>query len=405
MSRGIEPVDFYQTPASSQDPDEFYRILDAFTWETFADDEHEENRVGFVVPLPPLGRDGAFTKGLLYSSSVDLLQERLPVLGELFILVANSMWTSYPWSTRADAYFVCYDNPRRMARFRAEHPQRAHVDLLPLQDADFTNEYAMAPRRGVERDIDLLCVSRFHSLKNIPLIASALKIHRRKYPADPIRMTLIGGKSDPQERARLSQMEREQYAMLDRILERPEDYIHFVDHVDHHEAMPRYYSRAQAVVLGSLLEGKSRCINEALSCDVPVICFEALNIVARGDAPILEPEAGLTCAYDAESLADAIHHVRHHPHQFRPRASYLRSNGRRNFLANSMKAIPYFSRSMPEFDAAQPLNNPWLDLAVSDNYDMSMHDFLYGRKPWLSHASGLERAGQMATFYAQKFEL
>jgi glycosyltransferase involved in cell wall biosynthesis len=257
----------------------------------------------------------------------------------------------------------------------------------------------------IERDIDLLCVSRLHLMKNLPMIASALLVYRQKYSSEPIRMTLIAGKPAAYEQRQMSEMEREEYTRISAILGRPEDFIDFVDAAEHHREMPTYYARARAVVLGSLLEGKSRCINEAQSCNTPVICFEALNQFARGDAPSFPPEAGLTSAYDAEALADVIHTVLHHEGSFRPRASYLRTNGRRNFLGRCLDSIEYFQQTIPALSEGDACRNIWLDLAVHDNYGVSLHDFLYGRLPWISHASGLDHVEHLATFYSEKFAM
>jgi glycosyltransferase involved in cell wall biosynthesis len=403
MPRGVAPTTYFHVPSGAFAREEFYRILDAFTWETFAEETSLYRRVGFVVPLPPLSYEGRFVKGLLYSSSLDLIIDRFPVLRELFVCIANSMWTSYPWATSADAYLVCYDNPHRSAWFRRTNPDRAHIVHLPVQDADFTNEYAFGPVPVAERDIDLLCVSRLDALKNVPMIASALLIYRKKYPLEPIRMTLIAGKSGAYDRERMSEMERSQHRCLREILGQPEDYIQFVDRAEHYKEMPAYYSRARALVLGSLLEGKSRSLNEAQSCNTPVICFKELNLHARGDEPSFAEGAGLTSPYDAEALADTIHDVLSNEDCFRPRASYLASNGRKRFLGRCLRAIEYFAKAIPDLADTNPWENLWLDLAVQDNYGVSLHDFLYGRMSRVSHASGMEHAKQAAAYYAEKY--
>ena len=80
---------------------------------------------------------------------------------------------------------------------------------MPLQDADYTHDYAIAPVPFVKRDIDVLCVSRLQDLKNIPIIAAALKIYRQKY--SPIRMTLILGKELGLNLQELTEGERRQW--------------------------------------------------------------------------------------------------------------------------------------------------------------------------------------------------
>jgi glycosyltransferase involved in cell wall biosynthesis len=384
--------------------EEFYEVLDSYTGEIFEDEIKLHDRVGLTVVLPPLGYDGNFAKGLLYSASLDLITARFPLFRELFVCVANSMWTSYPWARSADAYFVSYENLHRSEWFRRTNPDRAHITHIPLQDADFTDEYLMAPVVVRERDIDLLCVSRLSSLKNLPFVARALKVYRQKYPFEPIRMTLIAGKPGAYASDVMSEMERTEYLSIVSILQHPEDYIDFVDQVSY-EGMRIYYSRSRAVLLGSLIEGKNRSLNEAQSCNTPVICFNNLNKVARGNSEIFHDKAGMRADFDPEALADVIHEVLCNESYFKPRAVYISKNGRRRFLDRCIKELPYFRHSMPGYDSSNAWDNIWLDLAVQDNYGISLHNYLYGRRPWHSWAAGLDAVGQLATFYREKFEL
>jgi glycosyltransferase involved in cell wall biosynthesis len=405
MPKGRYPAEYFQSPQITKPLEDIYEIIDAYTGEFFEDEPVLHQHIDFMVPLPPLSYDGAFVKGLFLSQATDLLLDRFPALRELFVSAAFSMWSSHPWSNDADAYLVCYKNSARTEWFRRHHPNKAHIAHVPLQDADFTNEYRMGPVRGAERDIDLLCVSRLHSLKNVPLIAHALAIYRKKYPLENIRMTLIAGKQGAYSPDLMSKIEQEQYAKIAEILGRPEDYINFVEHALHFAELPGFYSRARAYVLGSLIEGKNRCLNEAQSCNTPVICFEELNQYARGDTPSFAPGAGLTCSYDAEALADAIHIVLGNPDGFRPRASYLAHYGRKNFLACCLATIPYYSSTIPDFEPARSWDNLWLDLAMQDNYGMSLHEFVYGHGIGVNHAKGLQQIEALTTYYVEKFSM
>src|SRR5262249_15118332 len=124
---------------------------------------------------------------------------------------------------------------------------------------------------------------------------------------------------------------------------------------------------------------------------------------ARGATPSFPPEAGLTSPYDPEALADIIYTVLHNEDCFRPRASYLRNNGRRRFLASCLGTVEYFARTIPEFSNGNPWENLWLDLAVQENYGVSLHDFIYGRLARISHASGIDHVEHAVSFYSQKF--
>ena len=405
MPKGSYPLQYFQTPRFARSRTAAYEILDTYTGEFFAEETGLHEHIDLVVPLPPLSLDGRFVKGLCFSQAMDFLVDQFPQLKDLFICAAHSMWSSYPWSQSADAYLVCYDNPHREAWFRKANPTRAAKVLIPLQDADWTNEYTMAPQRVLDRDIDLLCISRLHTLKNVPLIARALLLYRRKYPFEPIRMTLIAGKKNAYCSESMSEVERDQYSQIQRILGRPEDFIDFVDSAAHFSELPSYYSRARCYILGSLLEGKNRCLNEALSCNTPVLCFADLNVYARGATPCIAPTAGLTAGFDEESLADAIHDVLINEGDFRPRAAYLTSSGRRRFLTECTTKIPYFQQQIPDLKSRGCWDNPWIDLAVQQAYDTSLHDFVYGRRTNISSAKGLERAAELTDYYAQKMEL
>ena len=130
--------------------------------------------------------------------------------------------------------------------------------IFPLQDADWTNEYTVAPERVLDRDIDLLCISRVHTLKTGPLIARALLLHHRKYPFEPIRMTLIAGKKNAYCSESMSEVERDQYTQIQRILGRPEGFIDFVDSAAHFAELPSYYSRARYYILEDSLGARGR---------------------------------------------------------------------------------------------------------------------------------------------------
>jgi glycosyltransferase involved in cell wall biosynthesis len=405
MPKGHYPREYFQSSTITLSRPEIYELIDAYTGEFFADELALHEQIDLIVVLPPLSYDGRFTKGLFISQAVDLVLDRFPVLQELFASAAYSMWCSHPWSRLADAFLVCYDNPDRTAWFREKNPDRRHISHIPLQDADYTNEYLMAPVRVLERDIDLLCVSRLHALKNLPLVASALAIYRKKHPLEPIRMTLIAGKPGAYAREQMSQIEREQYGEIEAVLGQASDYIDFVEHAHHFRELPTFYSRARAYVLGSLLEGKNRCLNEAQCCDTPVICFAALNQYARGSTPSFAEGGGLTADYDAEAMADTIYEVLSNEDCFQPRAAYLSNGGRRRFLNQCLAGIPYFAAAIPGIDQGSCWDNLWIDLAMQDNYGLALHDFVYGRAVRLSHGKGLEKIGALANFYSQKFAM
>src|SRR6266404_3646969 len=280
MAHGVFPREYISNPNINKPIETIYRDLDSFTWELLEEDSNTPDDVDFTVVLPPLLYEGHFVKGLFFSRGVDYLHKSLPQLGETFQSMAYSMFCSYPWATCADAYLACYRNPTREAWFQREHPTQAATNFVPLADTDYFDEYRMAPIPGLRKDIDVLCVSRLQDVKNLAMIARALKIYRSKY-GNLIRMTLITGHRNGVAANRLPQYARKQLADLGGILGRLEDYIDIHGYVDHWTELPKYYTRARVFVLGSLIEGKNRGIGEALSCDLPIACFREFNQFAR----------------------------------------------------------------------------------------------------------------------------
>ena len=404
MPKGQYPVEKFSEPGARTQEQSAYADLDAYTIEYFEDEPEFHERIDLWVLLPPLRYEGRFLKGILFSQGVDCLCGRFPRLPELFFSIANSQWCSYPWSRQADGYFTLYPNPQREAWFRRTYPERADKVLIPLQDADFTPEYVMAPVPFVRKEYDVICVSRLHDVKNLPMIASALKIYRRKYR--PIRMVLVVGKAFDVNFKGLTPHELDQLRAVETILVHPRDYIEFVPHAKYREELTGYYSRSRLCVLGSLLEGKNRALFEALSCNTPVVCFRQFNLYARGDAPAFPQGAGLQAPeFDAESLADTFHQVFENETSFQPRRRFLEDSGRKNFFNCCLDSFSYYERQLPGYVRGDHLHNLWLDLAVQANYQLSLVDFLYDRNHRLSHVRGLKDIATMLAFYGGRFGL
>lgn len=426
MLAGRYPVDYFSNCGIHKPLAEIYADLDAFTMEYFEDEPAFHERIDVWVLVPPLLYEGHFLKGIFFSQSVDFLHKLYPQLPQLFFSIANSQWCNYPWSRQADAYFTLYPNPRREAWFRKTNPQRAGKILIPLQDADFTHEYAMAPVPFVPKEYDVICVSRMHDLKNLPTIAAALKVYRQKYR--PIRMVLVVGKAFDLNFNGLTEGELAELRKVETILQHPRDYIEFVPQARHADELPGYYSRAKLCVLGSLIEGKNRALFEAASCNTPAVCFRQFNQYARGarrdadeppssdrtpesgnpdvPAPAFPEGAGLYAPeFDAEALADTFHQLLQNETAFRPRRRFLETSGRKNFLNGCVERFPYYRTALPDYVPGQHAGNLWLDLAVQANYQLSLFDFLYDRNHRLSHVRGLKAVDDMFRFYLGRFGL
>jgi len=379
---------YFNNPQIDKPLEEIYSDLDSWTNEFFEQEADRFENVNFSVVLPPLFYEGKFIKGFYFSESVDLLNKLLPQLSDFFFSMANSQWCSYPWSNTADAYACLYHNPSRADWFRKTYPQRANKILIPVSDSDFIHEYLIAPQPINIKDIDVLCVARLSAVNNLPVIAKALKIYRKKYNK-LLKMTLIlEHYFDLNSIHLLSGEAQLEWQKIKTILVNPLDYIQVVSQVDYYQEMPLYYSRSKVCLLGSLLEGKNRSISEAMSCNIPVICFQELNQYARGKDKIFPPESGLLSAFDPESLADTLHTVLENSTAFQPRLNYLKYRGRKHFFNTCLDSFSYYVNIIPDYIQGQAYNNFWLDLAVQHNYQISLHDFLYGRSP-RSHLQGL----------------
>jgi len=407
MPKGQYQRDYFANPwvHNTKSIEAIYKDVDAFTMEYFGDEPEFVERIDFVTVLPPLGYDGQFIKGICFSQGVDYLYQLYPQLGQIFHSIANSQWGAIPWSRQADGLFTLYENPDRENWFPKAYPDRAHQVLVPLQDADHTHEYAMAPVPFVKRDIDVLCVARLHDLKNIPLIAAALKVYREKYR--PIRMTLILGLGKPLDLnlKGLTDGERDEWRQIESILTHPFDYIEIVPQADHGTELPRYYSRSKLCVLGTLFEGKNRALSEANCCNTPTVCFAEFNQYIRGKTLQVPLGAGLQAPhFDAESLADTFHEVIENQGDFQPRRKHLEHSGRKHFFNRCIDSFTdYYPTKLPDFQAGRHFDNLWLDLAVQQNYELSLCDFVYDKNFLLTHVRGLAAIEKLLKFYFGRF--
>ncbi len=383
---------YVSNPKIEKPIEAIYADLDAYSYEIDEADVHRFETVSFYMVLPPVKYENRLIKGFYYSESVDLLNKVLPQLPQYFCSLAYSMWCSHPRSKTADVYSCVYQNPQRSAWFRKTNPDRADKVLTPCYNSDFINEYLIAPRPIAKKDIDVLCVARLSDEKNMPMIAQALKRYRQKYPEDKIMMTWIMGDRNfnPQNTSNLHPQQRQEWQKIESILGNPLDYIQVIPHVDYYQDIASYYSRAKVYVLGSLIEGKNRSLSEAMSCNVPVICFREFNQYARGNDEVFPEKAGLYAQFEPESLADTIHTVLQNPTAFKPRLQYLKYRGRRNYFNACLDTLPYYQQNVPDYIPGKAFDNLWLDLAVQQNYQMSLSDFLYGRSP-KAHLRGLTK--------------
>lgn len=361
--------------------EEIYADLDSWTNEIFEQESERFENVKFSVILPPLMYEAKFIKGLYFSESVDLLNKVLPQLSDTFFSIADSLWCSYPWSNTADAYFTLYDNPDRETWFRKTYPQRGNKILIPASHSDFIHEYLIAPQPFTVKDIDVLCICRLSPINNLPMIAEALKIYLKKYNKLLKTIFILEDYFDPNSIHELSSEAQLEWQKIKNILVNPLDDIQIISKVDFDQERPVYYCRSKICLMGSLLDGKNSSIAEAMSCNTPVICFQTFNQYARGQDKIFPPGSGLLSEFDAESLADTLHTAFNNLTTFKPRLNYLKYQGRKQIFNTCIDYFCDYYSTIPDYKQGQAYHNLWLDLAIQDNYQISLHDFLYGRSP------------------------
>ncbi len=403
------PTAHFDNPKSDKPIEEIWDEIDGYTFESVFEGDDKIEDFDFVIPLPPLKYRGKVLKGLFFSQAADRIVETFPKIKEIFFPIANSMFSSYPGSEHADLYFTCYKNEKREKHFKQKHPDKKNIIMLPLQDADFLNEYKMAPVFNTPKTVDVFCVSTVYPVKNVPMIARALKEYEKKYNKILKVQYAIGNRDlivhedKSIDYSKLRFDAQEQLKKVEEILGDVRKYIEFFPFIDYKD-LPKYYTQARCCVLASLLEGKNRFISEARSCNTPVIVFSDFNKYSRGDYPIFFKNSGEYCPkYDPIYLADTIHKVITNPNDYEPRKNYLMYNGRKNFVNTIVDSIPYYIHNIPNYKPNSIQENLWVDLAMQDNYQLSTYDFIYGRNVAIQHVRGMKNVSSLVDFFFKRF--
>ena len=407
MPKGWCPLYFYENPylENEKSLEEIYDEIQYYSGEFFPDDDiFYKYQTDFIIPLPPLFYENHFVKGMFMSEGVDYIHSIFPRINELFFSMAYTMWSSIPYSDKAEIYLTCYDNPHRENWFKTKYPDRQNKIFIPLQDADFTNEYFIAPSFATKRDIDVLCISRFNPVKNLPMLLRALMHYHQKYGVK-LKTVLISGLREPK-------YSKNELAVIKELSDiaggkrNLNKYIKIVDFVGYGAPLSEYYSRAKVFALTSIYEGKNRAINEANCCNTPVVVFKHLSKYTRGNDKAFHDGCGLYVPeFTHESFADTLHEAITNQEQFTPRLSYLKYSGRKNFLNKCIDSIPYYRENIPGYEPGRAMDNLWLDLAMQANYQLSLNDFLYGKNPAIHHTKLHEKSTEIMDFFNARFNI
>lgn len=405
------PYDYILNPEPNKTKEEMWDIIDGWTQESTFEKEGQESEIDFIVPFPPLQYKNKTIKGVFFSQAVDKIVERWPKIKEIFFPVANSMFSGYPQSEYADYYFTCYKYPEREKYWRKKHPNKKNVIILPLQDADWTNEYDMAPSFNTPKDTDIFCVTTPYPFKNIPMFAQALKAYETKYSKRLKVKYALGNKAVIKHKdgtidySQIRQDAKEQMDKLFEILKNPYDYIEFYPWIDRME-LPEFYTRSKCCVLCSIMEGKNRFIQEAQCCDTPIVLFKIHNQFVHGKHPIIYKNSGeFAPEYTPEAMADAIYKVISNYEKYCARENYLKYNGRKNFINTIIDMNPYYRRNLPDYKKGKIQENIWVDLAMQADYQLSFIDFLYGKNIAIQHRRGIEDIKSLIEFFYSRFNI
>lgn len=244
------------------------------------------------------------------------------------------------------------------------------------------------------------------------MLAQALKIYKEKYQKTLKTALLLGQKNIKRNNdgsVDYSILHSDQRKELDKFFNLVSSFkkeIEVVPFVNHHKELPKFYTASKCCVLTSLIEGKNRSLNEAQSCNTPIIAFKDHNKWARAQHPIFYENSGeLVEDFNPESLADTIHKVINNPQNYKPRKNYLKYNGRKNFINVLLESLSYFKENIPEYIDGHVHENLWLDLAMQNNYQLSFYDFLYGKNPLIQHVKGINDISKLVDFFYKRFNM
>ncbi len=401
--KGKYPREYFLNPNINKPIEQIWDDIDAYTGEFMEDETNLHEKIDFIIPIPPLNYENKITKGVFFSQGTEYLLKLFPDIKKIFFAGAYTMWSSYSWCDRADIYFSCYENKERENYHKNKYQNKKDIIFVPLQDADFTNEYIIAPSFYTPREIDVLCVSTPAKIKNIPILANALLEYEKKYNKILNAVWIMGVISKKEDFSDIRSDYLNEIKTVKNIL-KDKNYLKIIPFVQYKE-LPKYYSSAKCCVLTSLIEGKNRSINEAMSCNTPVVVFKDHNKYARGNHPIFFGNSGELADFSPQALADSIHKVITNQKNYSPRKNYLKYNGRRNFVNILTSYIPYYEKNIPDYNESKFHENLWIDLATQENYQISYHDFLYGKNPAIIHVRGVKNIESLIKFFYSRFNI
>lgn len=410
--KGIWPTHYFQNPNPDEPIEKIWDTLDNYSFEELYQQPDNRSKIRLTIALPPLYHDNKFIKGFLFTQGLSVLLDQKPDIKKLFITCANSMTFSFPWEHRADCFFTCYENKIRETYYKIKYPETKNIVCLPLQDADYTNEEILAPEYVAKKDIDVLFIASPFEVKNFPIFAQTLKEYEKLYNKKLKVVVGLGsnnisknddGTLDYHE---ASAETKKIFAKITEILGNPYEYIDFIPYINYN-SVANTCSRSKVGVLTTLYEGKNRFIHEAMSTGTPVIVFKDFNKFQRGDYPVFPKGCGeYAPKFTPQSLAKTIHKVISNPKKYKNvRENYLKFSGRKTFLRTVIEKVPYYQKNIPYAGLYDIFENPWINVAMQKNYNMTLEEFLFTKGGSLSCVVGENDALKTIKKYYSKFNL
>jgi len=367
--------EYYNNDNINKPIEDIWKDIESYTNEIFTNDTKDKkvqySNVDILLPILRLGDN--FVKGLIVSRASDYICSVIPNLKNHFNIIGNSMWGSISKSENADAYFMCYENPKREAWLRANFPHLAQKQLIPLQDVDYTNENRFFPV-DVEKDIDVLMVSRLHLCKNLDIFLKSLIYINKKYGKKLKAVLLTGQEKNDDETEKV-------YTNLIELAgskEELESYIEIINDIPSSK-MFMYYSRAKITALTSIFEGKNRSLAESMLCNTPVLCFSAFNKYIRLDSPIFPDGCGYCVdEFSSEAFGEKLYELIESGNiVYNTRKKALRYYNRVMAVDKIIKMIPYYNENIPRLNESNIVENDFVNKSLSLSQKAgSYEDFL-----------------------------
>jgi glycosyltransferase involved in cell wall biosynthesis len=307
---------------------------------------HNHNRLeintnlGLPIPLivlnQPIYDKGQVThKGILYcgDSIIDDLVALHPNIKDSWFLVSTTQSHIIPISSKhPDLNLYATQTGEPAAEYHES--QVAHIPDLVLGCGHFVDPELFYPDPEIEKQFDLIYVTKWAPTKRVELIIEAAKL------APHLKFAIVGFPVLSERKREASEQYRKHILQL--ILEAELDNVDVFEDTgkdDHKNSdgtfvpggfskneIRQFLNRSRSSILAAdSHEGVNRSVGEALSTDVPVILTkDSLG----GVQTMISEETGLMIDPDAQAIVDGVEHIIAQGDDFSPREWYTTHYGK-----------------------------------------------------------------------------